>query len=241
MTYRQQIEKIFKKLELLAQRGDDAYMDFREYIDEIVTDRLYNTLGDVLLTKYNIPIEKYKSIDDLKKELFKEVRFQTKSKFLKSLDRLYTSKNVYSNGYHFYDSMTNKYIGDINERENPIKSPYAYQDEKLKEKLSTTEIYYLESTIGNLSSYNESIPPYDLDYVDGTIAYKVDSQVKYNGDFYDCIQSYNWKYGDPITPTYSEYWTLTSIPTYSVVSITGPDKTLLDKYSIAIDVLKAAS
>ena len=239
MTYRQQIEKIYKKLESLSQRGEDAYMDFREYIDEIINDGLYSTLDDLTVTKFKISLGKYKSLEDLKKDLFKEIRFQTKSKFLKNLSNLYTTKKVFCNGFHFYDSITNKFLGDIREKEIVKDSIYAYQDERLKQKLATSELFYLEVTIGLSSSYYDAIPKYDLNYIDGTIHYGTYSQIVYGTSVYECIQSYDWKYTNPITPTYSTYWSISITPTYSVIGITGSNKSLLDKYSIAIDTLKA--
>lgn len=239
MTYRQQIEKIYKKLESLSQRGEDAYMDFREYVDEIVINSYYSIFDDVILTKYNISIKKYNSLEDLKKELFKEIRFQTKSKFIKSLSNLYTSKKVYCNGYHFYDLDTNKFLGDVREKEIVKDSIYVYQDERLKQRINSTETYYLEVTIGLSSSYYDAIPKYDLNYIDGTIHYVTYSQIVYGTSVYECIQSYDWKYTNPITPTYSTYWSISITPTYSVIGITGSDKSLLDKYSIAIDTLRA--
>jgi hypothetical protein len=32
MTYRKEIEKIYKKIDSLAQRGEDSIMDFRDYV-----------------------------------------------------------------------------------------------------------------------------------------------------------------------------------------------------------------
>ena len=135
MTYREQIEKIYKKLDLLGQRGEDAIMDFRDYIDEIVSNSQYTVFEDVMTTKYNVDMRKYKYIEDAKKDLFKEIRFKTKSKYLKNLGTLISSKDVYTVGFHYFDSMTNKYLGDITEKENEKESKYSYIDIKLASSL----------------------------------------------------------------------------------------------------------
>ena len=58
MTYRQEIEKIYKKVDSLAQRGEDAYLDFREYIDDLIGYGQYSILDDVSFTKYNLYVKK---------------------------------------------------------------------------------------------------------------------------------------------------------------------------------------
>ena len=47
MTYRQEVEKIYKKLDSLAQRGEDSIMDFRDYVDEILQYGQYSIFEDV--------------------------------------------------------------------------------------------------------------------------------------------------------------------------------------------------
>jgi len=237
MTYKQEIEKIYKKLDSLAQRGDDSIMEYRDYIEEITSTGKYSIFSDVILTKYKINIEKYRTTEDIKKDLFKELKFQTKSRFLKTLSTLLNQKGVYNQGYHFYDSSTNKYIGDIREFEISNTSS-VYKSEKLREKTSSSEIYYLQTVIGLNSSYKEALPKYDTNYIYGNLSYGTYSEVSYGDNFYECIQSYNWSFGNPITPTYSEYWSLISIPTYSVTEVKGGEKSLLEKYSEAIDIIK---
>jgi hypothetical protein len=237
MTYRQEIEKIYKKLDSLAQRGVDAYLDFREYIDELIDYGQYSIFDDVMLTKYNIDIKKYNSVEDLKKNVFSEIRFQTTSKFLKNLKKLYISKAVYNTGVHFYNVNDNKYLGDISEI-NPNTTPQNYfQDPRLSQRIGSTP--YLQVVVGLSSSIYDAIPEYNLTYINGVISYVTYSQVVYNKNVYECINSYNWSYGNPITPTYSNYWTFSTLATYSVSSLTSSELSLLDKYSDAIDTLKS--
>lgn len=237
MTYRQEIEKIYKKVDSLAQRGEDAYLDFREYIDDLIGYGQYSIFDDVMFTKYNLDVKKYRSVEDLKKSIFKDIRFQTTSKYLKNLQKLYKSKSVYNTGIHFYNSTNGKYLGDIRELDQSVYSENYFQDPRLNQRLGKSP--YLDVIIGLSSSIYDAIPEYNLSYIDGVINYVTYSQVSYNKSVYECINSYDWRYGNPITPTYSNYWTFSTFTPYSVTSITSSDTTLLDKYSIAIDILKS--
>jgi hypothetical protein len=239
MTYRKEIEKIYKKIDSLAQRGEDSIMDFRDYVNELIDYGQYSIFDDVMYTKYNIDIKKYKSIEELKKNLFKEIRFQSKSKFQKNLNNLYKTKKVFTNGYHFYDSDTNKYLGDIQEVTSLSNTSYAIYDTQLNQVLNQGGIKLLV-TLGWSSSLYSAISEYGPN-LNKTITYGTYSQVIYNGGVYECISSYDWSYGNPITPTYSNYWTHSYVPTYSVIGVTNSNLVLLDKYSDAIDIMKNAN
>jgi len=235
MNYRVEVEKIYKKVDSLAQRGVDAYLEFREYIDELIDYGQYSIFDDVMLTKYGLDVKKYKSVEDLKKEIFKDIRFQTTSKYLKNLQKLYKSKGVFNTGLHFYNSTNGKYLGDIKEIDQSTFNGNTFQDTRLSQRLNATP--YLEVIVGLSSSIYDAIPEYDLNYIGGIIHYATYSQVSYNKNIYECINSYDWRYGNPITPTYSNYWTFSTFASYSVTGITSSGTTLLDKYSIALDIL----
>lgn len=236
MTYRQNIDKIYKKLDSLAQRGEDSYMEFRDYIEELVNDGQYSLFEDVIYFKYKLDIRsKYKSIDQLKKELFPEIRFQTKSKDLKGLDSVYKSKGIFSNGFHFYDSTTKQYLGDIQEVGRSNISTLAYQDPKLTSKLYGGP--NLKVTLGLQSSINSAIPPFDKNYT-FNISYIYYSQVRYEGKVYECVNPYNWDYKKPITPTHSNYWAELIFPPYNVISLDDEKTNVFDKYREAVDILR---
>jgi hypothetical protein len=180
-------------------------------------------------------LQRIEKIEDLKKNVFPEIRFQTTSKYLKNLQKLYKSKGVFNTGLHFYNSTNGKYLGDIKEVEQSTFNGNTFQDTRLSQRLNTTP--YLEVIVGLSSSIYDAIPEYNLNYIDGVINYVTYSQVSYNKNIYECINSYDWRYGNPITPTYSNYWTFSTFASYSVTGITTSDTTLLDKYSIALDIL----
>ncbi len=234
MVYRKQIDKIYKKIEAIAQNGPDYYLDFNDYIDEIIDSGLYSVFEDVMYFKYNISTKKYLSISDLKKGIFKEIRSKTISRSQKNLSNLYKSLKVYSNGFHYYDSETNKFLGDIKEVERNVYEPNTSVDDREFNR----PLPKLEITVGLSSSFYSAISDYGS-VVDRDVKYVTYSQVIYDYSIYECIKSYTWRSPDVITPTYSEYWILSNVPTYSIFEIKDTDKNLLEKYEEAINLLKS--
>lgn len=235
MNYRKEIDKIYRKLDSIAQRGDDAIMDFREYIDQIVEYGQYGIFIDVMDLKYFIDVRKYASVELMKKDVFEKIKFQTMSKFNKYLKSVYDSKNVFTNGNKYYDRQTSKFLGEILESETYTSYP---NDTRLNTRLNQPSDLII--IVGLSSSFYNAISQYAPDS-NRVVTYGTNSQVVYSGFIYDCIKEYTWAYGSPITPTYSEYWTFSNVPTYSVFSVTGSTKTLLDKYEEAIDIIKSVN
>lgn len=225
-NYRKRVDKIFKKLNQISQGGIDYIQDFKNYIDEIVDSGEYTIFEDVMFTKYGIDISNYNSIDRIKSELFEKIRFKTTNKSALSLKKTFDDKNVYQTGYHFYDKSTNKYLGDIIEVDS--KSGGLVYNKTQPD---------LNIVVGDSQSINFAISPYG-EKTSSEINYTTQSQCLWFGVVYDCTQPYKWRYNDPITPTYSQYWTQSQIPTYSVYGVTGSDKTLSRKYDISINLLR---
>lgn len=237
MDYRKEIEKIYKKIDSLAQRGDDAIMDFRDYIDEILENGRYSIFVDVMDLKYRIDVRGYKSISDMKRDIFPKIKFQTKSKFSKNLKTIFDNNGVYTNGVHYYDSSTKKYLGEINEVSHYSQSAYGYFDTRLYKRLYESSDTSLEVKVGLSSSFYAAISKYAGDPI-RVVDYGTYSQVIYDGKVYECIKSFTWDKQSEITPTYSEYWSLSVVPTYSLFGVTGSNKSLLDKYEEAINIIK---
>jgi hypothetical protein len=240
MDYRKEIEKIYKKIDSFAQRGDDSIMEFREYIDELIEYGKYSIFVDVMYFKYKIDVTRYVSVSDMKKDIYPKIKFQTKSKFSKSLKSIFDDKRVYTNGVHYYDSTTNKYLGEVNEISNYSQSAYGYFDTRLYKRLYESSDFNLEIKVGVSSSFYAAISKY-ADGSSRVIDYGTYSQVIYQCMVYECVKSYTWNNVSEITPTYSEYWSLSSVPTYSIFSVTGSSKSLIDKYEEAIDIMKSVN
>jgi hypothetical protein len=236
MSYRKECQKVYKKLNTIAQKGTDGIYEYYSYIDELIDNSQYSLLEDVMITKYNINISSYKSTYDLKHKTFDLIRGNATSSFQVNLKKLFDRRNVYPIGFHFYDKVNNYYLGDIREIEE--KADWiAYKDPKLAEKQDQKTVINLEVVVGLSQSILESIPQFENDTTN-TILFATASLVIYSGNIYGCSQSYIYGISNPITPTYSNYWRRIYSPTYSYNMIDN-DIDLMDKYDQAITLVKS--
>jgi len=233
MNYREEINRIHKKLDSFALQGDLSIYDYYLYIDDLINEGKYSVLLNVMATIYGMDIRKFKTIDDFKKNSYKQIKSKTISKYQRDLNAVFLEQSVYNVGTHFYSSINNKYLGDILETE-PEYSSNLYL---LQIKPWETQIVNLNVIRGLSSAIFSSIPPF------GSIAgkeffYMTQSQVVYENKVYECISSFTWSKSSFITPTFSEYFTQSVIPNYSSISISDKNMSLIDKYSLGIEILK---
>lgn len=127
------INKIYNKIDGFAKIGKDGIFDYLIYIDDIIKSGDYSVFSDVLLRKYNIDVNRYKDVAEVKDKTFDIIRFNTKSDFQVELKKIYDDNNVYQIGFDIYDLTSNLVLGQIKETE-VIKGEYqAYKDTKLIE------------------------------------------------------------------------------------------------------------
>lgn len=149
MSYRKEYNKVYKKINSIAQKGIDGKFEYYIYINDLVDSGQYSLLEDVMSTKYKIDIRLYKSTDDMKHKTFDRIREKTFSSFQSQLKQLFDSNDVYPIGFQFYSVTTNFYLGDIKEIEDWI----AYKDPKLSEKQDQIRVIDLEINFGNTQSF----------------------------------------------------------------------------------------
>jgi len=235
MSYKKDINKIYKKIDTISKKGKDGVFEFYNYIDQIINNSQYFLLEDVMKIFYDINIRKYQSIDDFKKNSYSIIREKTSSSFQKKLKDILEYKNVYQIGFNFYDSITNHYLGDIREVDNS-ENWIAYRDPNLKQLQDEIRTVSIEVISGLSQSINDSVPLFIDDNSD--VEFNINDIVRYNGLIYQCVNGYTYSSIDKITPTYSTYWNTVYAPTYSLIIIDDSSIKLIDKYSIAIDIVK---
>jgi len=86
--YRKKLEKIFKKIDLLASRGRDSELEFFKYINELLDKGDYTTLVEALYIYYNIDVSKESDVKSHRLKTWHRVCEQTNSKFSKRLNTL---------------------------------------------------------------------------------------------------------------------------------------------------------
>jgi hypothetical protein len=147
--HKKQIDKIYKKISDIAKMGKDGILDYMVLIDELVSNGQYQLLSDTLIHKYNIDIDKYQSIDEVKKKTYDSIRFLTLPDFQIDLKKIYDDNNVYQVSFNIYDNTTNVLLGQIKETETILSEYQAYKDQKLIEIQDQPRVVHLEVTKGN--------------------------------------------------------------------------------------------
>lgn len=226
-TYRKQFNSIFRRINKVAQKGQEAIVEYKELIDELITRGQYRYLSDVLLIKYGIDISDAENIQEVKNNTFADIRRVTNFTPQIFLKNVAEERGVYSLGYHFYNSSNNQYIGDIIEID---RTP-----DNLEKK--TLDIYVdLEAVVGLTPSIIYAISTF-YDDPRTRISFDLEAQVLYEGKIYHCTTPYIYSSTNRVTPTFSTYWNQVSSPPYELTSFTG-SSTLINKYRSAIDKLK---
>jgi hypothetical protein len=227
---RREFDKLYTKINKLAQKGPEYVFDYYNLIDEIIIVGQFSILEDIMIDKYGIPIRNFPSIQDFKEFSFTEIRKYVNSNSAELIQKLMTQKSVYQVGYYLFDKNSNHYLGDIREVETSVTLPY--RDKKLIE-LNTD----VTGEVGIVNSELIAIPTFESNPT-LTINYSIGQHIVLSNQVYECVQSYKFSSTNRISPTFSEYWTPIYAPTYSKFESTDENLTLVEKYSQVIDFLK---
>lgn len=229
-SYRREYNKIYTKINRLAEKGPDYIFDYYEFIDEIIAKKQYIILQDVMLTKYEIQMRNFSSIAEFKDFSFKEIRKSINDVSVEAIEKVFNQKLVYLVGFHLYDSNNNHYLGDIREDQTATRTEYT------NPRLQNITIQ-LKAEKGIPSSINSAIPHFENN-PSITRTYAPNDILLYQNNIYQCQLSYTYSYTNKITPTFSTYWIQMAVPTYSVAFFTSSTTTVVQKYTAAIDFLK---
>jgi hypothetical protein len=99
-----EIDKIYNKIDKIAKKGSDSYLEYYIYIDSLVTTGKYSFLLDTLNIKYDIDIS-YMDIPEVKSKSWKQVLFKTNTSFQDSKMNLMKKKSIYQNGLYYYKEI----------------------------------------------------------------------------------------------------------------------------------------
>jgi hypothetical protein len=136
-TITKRINQIYQKVDSIAKRGKDGYLDYVSYLDELISQGEWSIFQDMMLKKYQIDVRQYNSVDLVKRKTFKKIRFYTLDNLQQELKELYVNKGVYQNGFNIYNLNDNSILGQIYEFEEIKENFPLYKDTKLaiKEKV----------------------------------------------------------------------------------------------------------
>lgn len=113
---KQQIEKIYQKIDKIAKSGHDHIQDYYDYVDDIILKGNYALYTQVLYIKYDFDYTKYLSTEMVKRNSWSVILLKTNSKLQDDLYNLFTDNNLHQVGPKVYGTSSN-YIGTIREED----------------------------------------------------------------------------------------------------------------------------
>ena len=116
-TERKIIEKIYKQIDKVAQKGKEHFLDYYSLVDDIIKNSKYYYFEIALFYYYNIDTKIYLSVEELKKKTWKTILFNTNSKLSRNIKKTLDDNNLYQIGYEIY---TNENINKGNIIESEI-------------------------------------------------------------------------------------------------------------------------
>ena len=108
MTTKKAIDSIHTRLDKIALKGKDNYLEYSNYFKELSANGNYDNLLQCLYVYYLVDIEKpIISINNFRKDTWKSILFKTDSNLNKKIKKLYDNKKVYQTGFDIWSSDPN--------------------------------------------------------------------------------------------------------------------------------------
>jgi hypothetical protein len=104
---RKKLEKIFTKIDKLATKGKDQINEYYKLINDLIGKGEYTLFGQCLLYFYEIDIDKYSNVSEVKLKTWSDILFLTNTSFSKKLKKLYDSKSVYQVAFDIHSDNSN--------------------------------------------------------------------------------------------------------------------------------------
>lgn len=150
---KKKIKKISSQIDKLASKGRDYALEYYKYVDELVEKGDYNYFELALYYSYFIDITNIKSLEDVKKNTWDEILFQTNSPLSKKIKKVLDTKGVYQVSFSFYKESNNQYLGDVIEFDKLSPDSQYYLQNKQYARIIGTRVTYLEvKKVGDDSS-----------------------------------------------------------------------------------------
>ena len=122
MISRKQIDSIFRKIDKIALKGKDFFLEYYTLIDDLSKSGDYDNLLQCLYIHYEIDIDKLPTVDSVKKNTWNKILLMTQSLMSKRIKKLYDSKQVYQTGYDIWSSDPNFISIHLS---NPLTATYS--------------------------------------------------------------------------------------------------------------------
>jgi len=101
---RVEINKIYSKIDKIAKKGNDSYLEYHILVDNLIKQYKYYYLIECLQSKYEYDAT-YLDIPTIKKQSWKEILFKTNTNIQEFKRKLFKSKGVYQQGLFYYKDV----------------------------------------------------------------------------------------------------------------------------------------
>lgn len=147
--YERKLAKINLRIEKLASKGKDNYIEYSKLVDELVEKGDYSALEQSLFYYYGIDLTDIQSVSSIKKSTWDEICYQTYTPFQKKLKLMYDKAQVYQTAHDIYSSREDYVQIGIS---NPLSSeftqtPYSQSFDLLR----VDDIVYMKVINNNLN------------------------------------------------------------------------------------------
>lgn len=120
--YEKKLAKIHLRIEKLALKGKNNFLEYNNLVNELVEKGDYSALEQCLFYYYGIDIINAASVESIKKSTWDEICFQTQNPFLIKLKRMYDQKSVYQVSYDIFSTDNSRIQISLS---NPVSSTYS--------------------------------------------------------------------------------------------------------------------
>ena len=96
-----EVEKIYQKIDKLAKVGNDNYLNYHIFVDDIIKRSQYSLFKITLELKYDIIVEDL-DVPTVKKTSWKKILSKTNSTFQELHKILFKEKSVYQAGPYYH-------------------------------------------------------------------------------------------------------------------------------------------
>jgi len=142
------VKAIFNKIISISQKGNDSYLVYYNYIDDIIRNNEYVLLQDVFSIYFKTDIRKWNNIPVLKQESWKVATNNTETIFNYRLKDYYDINNVFQIGQKIYDVVDNELLGKFVELERKNEVNYhgiTYSFASTYKYYDNTDLYQLSA------------------------------------------------------------------------------------------------
>ena len=117
-SFKKDLDKTYQKIDKIAKKGKDNFQEYYDYIDNLIINKQYGVLTQVLFIKYDFDYTKYFSVTNIKRASWNQIMFNTRSILQDGVERLLKDNSLYRIGLDGYREDSDPYAEVIDPNGN---------------------------------------------------------------------------------------------------------------------------